>query len=377
MRTLFITFTYLKGNRGGIYASRTHINLFAELSDSMTLLYPYKKGMEPEGICEDKINMVPVYDRRSKARKMADLMAGIQTRFYYIDKSYIDKSKYDIVIFDSSQTSSRLINKFKRAGFKIVTIHHNYQIEFLKGDQKGFAKWPNIFWTYISEGKAIRCSDLNLTLTIDDIELFKKHYSKDAPYEVLGVYDYQHREKATIQEHPSHKRFVITGGLGAKQNEDSLLPWIENYYPLLRKEYPDSSLTMAGRAPSNRLIESANRSNVKVIASPPDMAPILEESDFYICPTDRGGGLKLRILDGLKFGLQVLTHKVSARGYEKLVEAGIVFPYDDKESFVNQLRNMVSKTSSRKEILEKYNSIYSFENGVRVLNEILKTYNLK
>ena len=372
MKVLFLTFTYLKGNRGGIYASRTHINLFAELSEKMTLLYPYKKGMEPDGINEDKIEMVPIEDTRSKFRKYLDLCRGIQSRFYYVVDDYININKYDTVVFDSSQTSAKIINKFKKAGFRIITIHHNYQIEFLKSDQSGIAKWPNIFWTYKSESNAIKMSNLNLTLTQSDIDLFRKHYCSNANYAVLGVFDYQQRNYQTIQNTEKGHRYVITGGLGSKQNEDSLIPWLEHYFPLLKSIDNQAELIMAGRAPSERLISIANVNKVKVIPSPKDMAPILAECDFYVCPTDRGGGLKLRILDGLKSGLPVITHSVSARGYERMVDAGIVYSYHDEKSFIEALKKMLKNNKSKQEILNIYKQQYSFNSGVDILRNICK-----
>jgi hypothetical protein len=42
MRTLFITNTYLDGNSGGVYATKAYINAFAQLSETMTLVYAMK-----------------------------------------------------------------------------------------------------------------------------------------------------------------------------------------------------------------------------------------------------------------------------------------------------------------------------------------------
>ena len=151
MRTLFICYSYLAGNGGGIYAARTHINLFAELSETMTLLYPYKEGMEPKGINCKKINVVPIKDTRSRIRKLLDIYKGKMHRYINIDNKYFDSSLYDIVVFDNSIVSSQLIKRFKNADFKIITIHHNYQIEYLLGDCPFPILLPSLFWTWIYE----------------------------------------------------------------------------------------------------------------------------------------------------------------------------------------------------------------------------------
>ena len=372
MRTLFITYNYLKGNRGGIYASRTHINLFAALSEKVTLLHPYAKGMEPEGINADNIDFVPVEDHRNNIKKFLDLCLGYRHRFIGVAEQYINPDLFDIVVFDSSLVSSRLIMKFKKAGILPITIHHNYEIEYIKGDGDPLTKYPDLIWTYFQEKKAVRESYLNLTLTNQDAELFRQHYCNEANFATLGVFDYQTRIYQKLEDRNRGHHYLITGGLGSKQNEDSIIPWFQTYFPILKKIDPEAKLTLAGRSPSNQLIAVAHQAGAEVISSPDDMAPILESGDYYICPTDRGGGLKLRIMDGLKGGMPVLTHLVSARGYDRFVEADIVYPYSDEETFEKNLRLMLANTMTRRDIQSKYIENFSFENGVKILQRILQ-----
>lgn len=375
MKTLFIEYTYLKGNRGGIYAARTHINLFATLSTEMTLVYPMASGMEPEGIMCNKVKMIPVYDDRSRVRKYTDLLRGYVHR-YNLDESFFDPKRFDIVVFDNSVVSSRLIKKFKAVGIKTITIHHNYQIEYLKGDGSRLTLLPDLLWTKKYEGEAVRNSDLNLTLTTQDVSLLKKHYSKVAHFAVLGVYEYQQNDIVLMTNTPRKHRFIITGGLGSKQNESSLIPWLKNYYPKVCDLFNDVSLTLAGRSPSKRLTSIAESLNVNVIASPPVMSPLLENSDIYICPTDRGGGLKLRIMDGLRFGLPVVTHEISARGYENMIDAGIVYTYSDTKSFIESIKKAAQVCKSRSTIQKIFTSNFSFERGIMKLREILTQHDI-
>lgn len=374
MKTLFITFSYLKGNRGGIYASRTHINLFATLSDSMTLLYPYTKGMEPEYVYEDKITMVPVEDYRSAASKYFDLILGKRHRFVDVAKQYLDSNKFDTVVFDGSIVSSKLIKLFKSNGMRVITIHHNYEMEYLSGDAPFYTKPFDLFWTKKQEGEAVNNSDLNLTLTTQDAELLRINYNSSSSMEVLGVFDYLPRENPELQNKQRGKQFVITGGLGSKQNEDSLIPWLTIYFPILKKYVADAQLVLAGRSPSERLIKVAHDMGAEVIPSPEDMKPILESGDYYICPTDRGGGLKLRIMDGLKSGMPVLTHAVSARGYDEMIDKGLVYAYHDKQSFIESLDKMLKTDFSQQHIYDCYMDKFSFNTGVCCLKEILIKY---
>lgn len=370
MKTLFITNTYLGGHGGGVYASRTHINLFASLSEKMTLVYPYKKGEELRGVDESKIKLLPVTDERSKIRKFLSLLQGKVHR-YKLGDEFFDKKKYDVAVFDNSVVSSRLIMKFKRAGIKTVTVHHNYQIEYLLGDGSRLTLLPNLFWTWIYEKIAVRNSDLNITLTREDVELLQHHYGGDAPFAVLGVFEYRRTSPVEISAGDRGHRYVMTGGLGFKQTEDSVIRWIKECYPELRRTDPLAEVTIAGSSPSEKLTGIIMDAGIQLIASPPDMAPILRDADFYLCPVDRGGGLKLRNLDGLKFGLPVLTHKVSIRGYEKMQEYGVIFPYETKEEFVAGVEQLNELKLNKQEIQQIYLQQYQFDKGIERMTEIL------
>lgn len=370
MRTLFLEYFYLKGNQGAIYAARTHINLFSKLSEEFTLVYPVKKGKEPEGIYTDKIKMIPVEDYRSKIRKFIDLCLGKVHR-YHLDDSFFDRSKFDVVVFDSSAVSARLIKKFRSAGLRTITIHHNYQIEYLLGDCNKLLLLPTLLWTWIYERQSVRYSDLNLTLTSQDSELLRGHYDINAQFATLGVFDSQPQTYPCITKQERGHVFLSTGGLAAKQNEDSIIPFLKNCYPVLKEVDAFSQLIFAGRNPSKKLIKAINNAGATVIPSPQEMSPILVKGDYFLCPTDRGGGLKLKILDGLKYGMIVLTHEVSARGYEKMKELGALYSYNDIVSFRDSLEKAQKSKITHLQIQKIYVENFSFEKGVIRLKEIL------
>ena len=114
-----------------------------------------------------------------------------------------------------------------------------------------------------------------------------------------------------------------------------------------------------------------DRPGIEFIDTPADMADVLNRARFYICPVNRGGGVKLRVMDGLRTGMPVLVHRVSARGYESL-EGISLFVYDTPESFVIALQEMLDCPGGATLRQEAYNARFSFEAGVKRLRNILK-----
>lgn len=374
MRLLYFEYSYLSGNGGGIYAARSHINMFSALSSSMTLLYPVNKKNGIEGVDKSRINTLwPIEDKRSIIKKVYDRIIGRPTRFYMISEDLFDNTKYDTVVFDNSLVSARLIKIARKKGLKVITIHHNYQVEYIKADGNPYTRFWDIIWTRKYEGEAVRLSDINLVLTPQDAKLLAGNYGKEAKFACLGVCEYKKSDNAVIPNSSERlHRYLITGGLSARQNEVSIISWLKDYYPLLKSIDSQTSLSIAGRSPSERLKSIIVANGVNLIDSPKDMWPVLQSSDYYICPVDCGGGLKLKIMDGLKAGMPVITHKVSARGYEPMKEYGVVFDYDDKESFTKAILNALNLKMSKQEVVKKYNSVFSFEQGLKRLKTILE-----
>lgn len=373
MKTLFITHHYLQGNSGGCYASRAYINAFAELSEHLTLLYPIRPGKIADGI-NFKVTLIPVLYDKNKVGKLFDLFIGRIHRYSRLEQ-LVNLNSFDIVVFDTSVVSFHLIDLVKRYGCKTLCIHHNYQYEYFRDNTFFPMSIPVLYWCMQYEREAVRKSDMNLTLTNADSLLLAEHYNNGNTENIhlLGCFEYERKinERIFDKEFENRHRFLITGNLSAVQTEKSLLNWIKKYYPILQEECPDAQLTVAGHSPSKKLQSICEMNKIRLIPSPSSISKILEEADVYICPVQLGGGLKLRIMDGLSHGLPVLTHQVSARGYEQFEKHGMMFVYDNMENFRGAIRRILVCNHSRQDVIDCYNAIFSFDAGLRRLKELL------
>ena len=378
MKILFVTHHYLNGVGGGVFATRGYINAFAENCDEMHVLYPYKQGADPEEISEG-VNLIPVTFHVPKWRKFVHLLKGKLHRFYNVFEKEIKRISPDVVVFDNSKCSDCLIDVAHRYNAKVITIHHNYEYEYNRDNLYGLMKHITLFWIKRIEGYSIRNSDLNLVLTKEDKKLLEDNYlnsNEQNNITLIGCFEYK-KNKAVQQikkTETNRQQFIITGNLGAVQTNESLKEWLNKYYPILKELLPNSTLVIAGKSPTNETKQFCNKNGIILYDTPKDMLPILQEANYYICPTSLGGGLKLRIMDGLKNGLQVITHKVSARGYSIFEETGALHSYDDEETFKKCIEKTIASNISKEHIIEIYKEYFSFETGVknvcRLLGEI-------
>ena len=384
MRVLFFTHHYLDDNSGGSFASRAYINAFTEIADSCMLMYP-DRGIPITDFIHKKCILRGIKHERSNIGKVIDYYLGKLHRYSKVMIPQIKEFKPDIVVFDNSRTTAGMLKKVKKLGVKTITIHHNYEMEYYRGT-KPSVLWRMAFMYFMekAERTAVQQSDLNLTLTEEDISLLQKHYDsqKLKKFDKLGSFESVTNPISTNNEVLNNKTddknlcFVITGTLGTYQTEVSVIPFLEIEYPELLKMLPDSKLIIAGRNPSDKMIIACSiYPGVELIANPENMQEIIARADVYICPTCVGGGLKLRVMDGLKAGLPVLTHAVSARGYDEFSKANCMFVYENKETFKVSLENLLKVLNQgnldSNTIKTIYKSVFSFEAGVNRLKNIL------
>ena len=373
MRVLIVTYNYLSGFGGGAYGARAYINAFAALYDDVTLLYPARTEDGPLLEIDPHIHRIGVVDRSSKAAIAARMVfRGVMHRFEESFSQLLAENRFDLIVFQNSKCSSRLIRKAKETGARTVVIHDNYEREYTR-DNTPFLELPIRMPAVVrTEREAVREADINLALTPADADLLLRHYGKGMKgrMELLGAFEYRPIEpcSAVSVEAPV---FAITGNLGARQTLDSLLPWLTEYYPLLKREVPDAKLIVAGKDAGEDLKRRLKQLDIKLVDTPPDMSAVLNRARYYLCPVNCGGGVKLRVMDGLRTGLPALVHRVSARGYETL-EGLSLFVYDSPDSFVKSLREMIASPGNPALWQQAYTDRFSFEAGVRRLRNILE-----
>ena len=371
MRTLFVTYHYLHGNGGGVFASRGYVNAFAELSEHLMLLCPVKEGLVPEGIASS-VQVVPVGYEKPRWRKFVDLLIGKIHRFFGVFDGVLDSEPFDLVVFDTCYVSFRLIRKAQRKGCRVITIHHNYQCEYVRDNYRFPIRFPMLFWTRICEREAVRTSDLNLTLTDADRHSLTQAYDSEgkAVIRVISVFENCQEEPVPVRTLPEVPVFVATGDLSMRQTVEPFLEWMREDFPILREILPDATVIIAGKSPADSLVRACEANGIELVASPVNMGAVLRRGRYYLCPSSKGSGLKLRILDGLKYGMPVLAHEVSVRGYEPLIGQGI-FRYCSPKSFRNSLKEMQTCSLDAETIVRHYREMFSFEAGVSRLQDIL------
>lgn len=364
---------------GGAQAIRAYLDSILEIYGIENVVVML--GDEYELLEEYKILNVIRVKKRSVFRSRLEILMGYMDRWVTPIISYlkVHSKDYSTVIINGGRMGG-VVPVIKKFGLKVITIHHNEEIEYCV-DNKHIVTLGGR-WDYLvrrAQGFAYTYSDINLFLTIKDRELLHKLYGRNHKLnEVVGVYDYK---SALIvkpsQDNPEY-HIGISGSLNNYQTTHGIMDVKNNYWHILVDMIPDVKMLITGRNPSNETLEFASiySRNIAIVPSPQDIMSVIKKASIYLCPTDIGGGLKLRAMDGLKSGMPVLAHKVSARGYEMFVGKPYFRVYHDGETFrkgLEDILNFVNNCTSydRLAISRDFYEFFGYHAGTERMRKIL------
>ncbi len=111
------------------------------------------------------------------------------------------------------------------------------------------------------------------------------------------------------------RRVTFLGGLHYPPNAQGVLWFARTVMPLVLAQAPDAILTVIGKQPPTELAQcQIPAANIEVTGYVDDPAPWLAETAAFIVPLLAGGGMRVKIIDGWRWGLPIVSTTVGAEG---------------------------------------------------------------
>lgn len=112
-------------------------------------------------------------------------------------------------------------------------------------------------------------------------------------------------------------RLLFLGQLGYPPNIQAARYLARAVAPRLALVEPRAEIVVAGRAPSRKLAELLGAApNLRLVADPPDVAPLLAAADLMLVPLFKGGGTRLKVLEAWAAGLPVVATPRAVEGLD-------------------------------------------------------------
>ena len=289
----------------------------------------------------------------------SDLPYAVQKYQSLEMQEYIERldcsGNYDIIICDFLIPS---VNIKKKLATPSVLFQHNVESLIWKRRYDN-AKGIKRVYLYNQrkrmeqyEQKGCMLFDGVATVSVNDSDILKEEFGLtniigDVPTGVDTSYF------KPIEAVKSRGSIVFSGSMDWDPNEDAVLYFVKEIYPLIKKKAPYASFTVVGRNPSQRL-KSLNKldSSINITGTVEDVRPYLTESEVYVVPLRIGGGTRIKIFEAMAMALPVVSTSIGAEGLSVKNGENILLS-DQPEEFADNVIKLLQDQKNREEIGEK------------------------
>ncbi len=173
-------------------------------------------------------------------------------------------------------------------------------------------------------------ADCVTTVTENDRSLLKKSLPDKAIFIMTDVHD--SRDSDIPFDERSNLLFV--GNFNHNPNEDAAVYFVNEIFPLIRKEIPSVKLLIVGNNPTPRVKNLASDS-VIVTGWVPDMKPYLDRCRIEVVPLRYGAGNKGKVAQALANGLPIVMTTIGSEGMN-IISGEHAFVCDDPCEFAQR-----------------------------------------
>ena len=132
-------------------------------------------------------------------------------------------------------------------------------------------------------------------------------------------------------------------------NEEGVLLFVRNAWPIIKSEIPTASFQIVGRNPSPTVQSLQREDGVYVTGTVPDTRPFLSEAQVFVVPLVVGGGTRLKIFEAMAMRKAVVSTHLGAEGLR--VEGGKhLLLADDMNGFARQIVLLLNNHHKRTQL---------------------------
>lgn len=143
---------------------------------------------------------------------------------------------------------------------------------------------------------------------------------------------------------------LFQGGMDWYPNRDAVEFFAEQILPLVRAECPGVRFVIAGRNPSQDLVERFEGKNgISFTGTVPNMAPYVAAATVVVAPLRLGSGTRIKILEACAAAKPVVATSLGAEGLE-LENGKQIILADDPSKFAASVIGLLRDSARRDEV---------------------------
>jgi glycosyltransferase involved in cell wall biosynthesis len=240
-----------------------------------------------------------------------------QSNFPSAVEELVRSRRFDVLFCDFLQTAVPLL---KLTFSPRVVFEHNVEFALRKRKwemEEHFlrkavfdSEWRK---TRVIEGEVCRSFDHVIAVSGEDQRTIQQEFGIEAVSSLPAGVDTDFFRPSQEQSEPG--RLVFVGSMDWDPNEDGIMWFVREVYPMIRRQMPNATFSVVGRSPSPRLRAIATReSGIEITGRVPDVRSYLSRSEVVVVPLRVGGGTRIKIPEAMAMGKAVVATPIGAEG---------------------------------------------------------------
>ena len=228
------------------------------------------------------------------------------------------------------------------------------------------------------EKKVGEMFDQSVYVSDKEVELFRTFCPNANTFAVPNGVDTDYftvTDKTDSTDRPD-STVLFMGAMDYYPNEDAVVHFADDIWPLIRREIPDARFVIAGSKPGKRVTELARRGQgIEVTGFVPDMRPYLAKARVFVAPFRIARGIQNKVLEAMAAGVPVVARPEAVQGVSGY--DGCIQVESDSEPFARAVVECFRDSDRRsKMILKARESVadrYDWETNLGLLDKLLAT----
>lgn len=310
---------------GGVMDIFYKVKSLSEAGYLITLHCFQYRERTPQAELEKYCTQVYYYKRSFSPLRMLSLKPFIvqsRTDFKLLKNLKLDDAP---ILFEGLHTCAFIHKRALKNRQKIVRMHNTewqYYLNLIKTESKLFKK---LYFKLESwklkrfEKRILPYTDFLLPISPDDRDYFTELLENIGLTKTQVVYVPPFHPNAAVESRTGTGEYVLFHGkLSVSDNEEAAIYLIDRIFS--KQEIP---LSIAGKNPSDRLIEKARPyDHIKIISNPDEttMTDLIQNAQINVLLSFQRAGMKLKLLNALYRGRHCIVnrHMINNTGLESL-----------------------------------------------------------
>lgn len=185
-------------------------------------------------------------------------------------------------------------------------------------------------------------SDVILYPSVDEVNFLRGKYPhrkvEILPIECRAVDET--KAKVTPSGFGTRNGLLFVGGFAHPPNQDAIIWFLNEVFPLLEGKHTDLKITIAGNAPTEEIMGRADdKVTVTGRVSEEELRSLYNKAKVVVAPLRIGAGVKGKVVEALRMGVPIVTTSIGVQGLPGFEDA--ISTADDPADFSRAVTDLL------------------------------------